>query len=289
MHLPFGLVINYAHTKPKEMEGAGYEFFGSEPPSTDQEDDAIPLFGEWLIYDFKQDNGITFLAEYCLKNPDNLTEDTINKMIQVAETNQYSQFEIRSQRLGEWIELEDLKTGEVIKIWDTTGSSHDFKKGTLHGRRALIDSKWCFVGANPIYMPVTNTQRMKKFLRKTFKDVKITPKDTWELIKKQNAVSPEVPSIRELPSLRKKLKQKFVKLTRKYSCKISFKDITDAVYKEDRADVSGFWQDLIKKGLAEELFFKEYQLFNDIWNFFPHRCLDDKSPLEVFVDLKGKT
>jgi len=37
-------------------------------------------------------------------------------------------------------------------------------------------------------------------------------------------------------------------------------------------------------GMPERVIFKHYQLFGDIWNYFPHKRLKGKSPVELFRD-----
>jgi len=52
-------------------------------------------------------------------------------------------------------------------------------------------------------------------------------------------------------------------------------------YHHNEAD---FYTDLIKMGMPERVIFKHYQLFGDIWNYFPHKRLKGKSPVELFRD-----
>jgi len=56
------------------------EFFG-DPPSGPFDDENIEaLFLEWVIYEHKQQSGITFLTEYILRNPHQLPERTIEQL-----------------------------------------------------------------------------------------------------------------------------------------------------------------------------------------------------------------
>lgn len=137
MKLPFGKVIRYAHTKPEEVEKALGQFFRKAPP--ENEEDALPLFSEWLIYDYRL-GARNFLIEYCLKNPDDLPEETLVKLRQAAETNLYSVFEIAEVVKSEYVLLSDLFSGENYKVFDKSSTPTLPEYGTLYARIAKIDS-----------------------------------------------------------------------------------------------------------------------------------------------------
>lgn len=177
MRLPFGQVIAFAHSRPQEMRQAALEFFGEIPPTQKEEEDAIPLFGEWLIFDYRQKSGATFLAEYCLTNPDNLDEQTIKRMEEAFSSSCYSMFEIQKVKKGENIELEDLYTGKTYIVWDKAGSNQD-SRGSICARITKIEGRWYMVGSNPVFMPITHTERSKKLMREASGNSKFTPKDT---------------------------------------------------------------------------------------------------------------
>ncbi|MBI3290444.1 hypothetical protein HYZ78_03550 [Candidatus Microgenomates bacterium] len=210
-------------------------------------------------------------------------------MKQTAATHNYSQFEIQGFKKGKYIDAEDLYTGQKFRVWEESGSSGKYSTGSIHARVALIDGKYYFVGANPIHLPITYTERFKKFFRKSQGKKKLTPVDTWELIKGSRQKTPPVPVLtnKEVKNLRKELKVKYVKLASKYAIGLSFDDLVRLVYEEKReVQLADFWKGLLKRGLTEQFFFKEFKLLGDIWNYFPHKSLRGKSPHEMFKEMK---
>ena len=289
MRLPFGRVVEFAHTRPHEVTRALNDFFKREYPGPEEEELIFPIFTEWLIFDYKPTSGTTFLIEYCLRNPDRLNKTTITRMKRAAASHNYSQFEIQDIKRGKYIDVEDLCTGQKFRVWEEKGSSGKHDKGSVHARIALIDGKYYFVGANPIHMSITYTERFKKFFRKSSGSKKFTPIDTWELIKvnRQKTSSPPILTIKQIKNLRKELEKKYIKLVAKYSLGLSFNDLVKLVNEEKReVQPLDFWKGLLKVGLTEQFFFKEFKLLEEIWNYFPHKSLKGKSPYEMFEEMK---
>lgn len=283
MRLPFGKVIRFAHTRPEEVERAGNQFFKGLPP--ENEDDALPLFWEWLIYDYARGEKASFLVEYCLKNPDNLPEETLVKLRQAAETNLYSIFEITEVVKSEYVLLSDLFTGENYRVFDKSSTPTLPDYGTLHARIANVGGRWQFTGANPIYTPITYTDRA----RQTYKKIKtkFTPKDTYEIVyaNKPKPEKPQALTPKELKNKHKELKRKYEKLSKRYANKFSFEKLLEEIYNENDTTLD-FWERLTKKGLGKEFYVNNLPLLTEIWNHFPHKCLDDKSPVEMISEEK---
>lgn len=164
MEFPFHLIIKYAHTKPEGVDNAFKEFFGPLPPQNVPEE-IQGLFGEWLIFEHRNQQGTTFLAEYILRNPDKLDQIKLNHFEQIIQTHLYSEFEIVSVHPPEYIEIEDIVRGNKYKIYDKKGSQNIQEKRLLRTRIAKVDGRWYLVGADPILIPMVYTGRMKKMLR----------------------------------------------------------------------------------------------------------------------------
>ena len=113
----FHLIIEYAQTKPEEMAHAFKEFLGSLPLQNVPEE-IQGLFGEWLIFEFRNRQGTTFLAEYILKNPDKLEMAKLNEFEQIIKTHIYSEFQIALVKPSEYIEIEDIVTGKIYRVYD---------------------------------------------------------------------------------------------------------------------------------------------------------------------------
>lgn len=286
MQFPFHLIIEYAHAKPEEMNNAFKDFFGSIPPQETPEEVQV-LFGEWLIFEYRNKQGTTFLAEYILKNPGRLSSSVINQFEQIIKTDIYSEFQILSID-PPFLKIDDIVTGKIYKIYDKKGSQDIQKKGLIRARIARVDNNWYFVGANPILIPMVYTTRMKKILKRE-KLTHPSLEDTKEMLINHYINPPPPPQILtkdEIANKRRELKNLFDKAERKYRTTMTYEKLSKAIYEEDRVNVLDFWKALTKKGLSEEFLFNEIQLLQDIWNYLPHKCLNDQSPIEVFAKLK---
>lgn len=289
MVFPLRKVIDFAMTKPAEVDEAYRQFFGLLPfselkPQWEQ------LFIEWLIFDYKPPIKTSFLIEYTLRNPDHLDRSTLNQFEQIVKTQLYSQFEIFKIKRGLWIYVEDLFSGKTYKVYDKKASESVPAKGIIPGRIAKVDNMWYLVGANSIYFPITYTERARRHMRK-LKMKNFSPRDTVELLRSQEKpqrASVSIPTKKELEEKRKGLKEKYTDIAKKFNMTFSFDDLIEEIYKEERVNVLDFWKDLEKKGLKQKMLMEDVQLFQDMWNYFPHKCLNNLSPIEVFSKYSKK-
>lgn len=287
--LPFHLVINFAHNREQEVQKAFQEFFlDTEVPTKEQEKDALPLFYEWLIYDYRLPNGSSFIIEYLLKNPDHLDDKKLSQFQKVAESQWYGAFEIARVKRGEWLNLEHLLTGRKIKVYDQTSSATIPENGTLIGRVGKIDKRWYFVGSNPIYLPITYTARMREFLRETSQKFFLSAKDTLRLLAVKNIPPPPEISSEEIKKKRKFIRQKYQSLAEKHSLTLPFSQIVAEIYEEDNASPLEIFNKLVKQGLPKGVLLGNLELFQDIWNYFPHKILKGKSPVETYQVFKKR-
>lgn len=275
-------------TKPNVVDEAYLKFFGYLPVeklTTEWEE----LFLEWLVYDYKQSSGTTFLIEYILRNPDGLDNKKVDQFEQIAQSQIYSMFEILEIKRGEWFILENIHTGKTYQVYEKKGTLSLNHPGTIPGRIAKVDDRWYLVGANSVYFPMTHTSRAKKHMRK-MKINHYSPKDTVELLMahdQKNLVPPGEISKTEIKNKNKQLKQDYEKNVEKYHLTLSFNDLIKEIYQEDRVNFWIFWQSLTKKGLTEGFIFENLEILQDIWNYFPHKHLNGQSPVEAYITMKN--
>lgn len=234
--------------------------------------------------------GISFSAEYVLKNPDKLEGKELDRFKQIVETHFYSQFEILAIKRSQWIRVEDLFSGNSYIIYEKKGSETLPKRGVIPGRVAKVDGRWYLVGANSVYFPITYTERAKEHFKK-IKMKNYSPRDTVELLMSHEQSPfqpPSIPTAEELKKKRKSLKKEYSKIAKKYDSTLLVDKLVEEIYKEDRVNVLDFWKGLEKKGLKFEMLIENTELFQDIWNYFPHKCLDGLSPIELFTKLNKK-
>ncbi len=287
MRFPLRKVIDFSMTKPGEVDGAYLEFFGNLP--VDQlRKEWEELFLEWLTFDYKQKGGTTFLVEYILRNPDNFDAEKISQFEQISRSQIYSMFEIQEINKGKWFILEDLHTGKIYKVLEHTGTTILKDRGSIPGRIAKVDGNWYLVGANSVYFPLTHTQRSKKYMRK-FKITNYSPKDTAELLMAHDnrpPAPPEAVTKKQIEDKRVELKKTFEEIAEKYHFSLSFDALLNEIYRENRVNVLDFWKSLAKKGLSEKFLSEKPEVMQDIWNYFPHKCLNGLSPIEAYIKMK---
>jgi len=290
MILPYSHIINFAKTKPEEFKRACHEFFPSEEIAQNADDELIGLFFEWLIYEFKQKSNITFFVEYVLRNPDLMSGKDIKKFRQVGETQWYSDFQLVSVVQGSYIHVEDVFTGKKYDIFDEKGSQNCESKGILKARVAYVDGKYYFVGANPIFIPVVYTERMKKILRDLKKD-KLSARDTALLLIDHDQNPPDTPHAvgrKEILKKRNTLKDQYKLYAIQYKATMKFSELLNRVLNENGKDVGKFWEELMTVGIPKNMLMQETQFFQDVWNFFPHKSLRNLSPVEMLTKLKKR-
>lgn len=285
-------IIDFAFTQPSEIDRALTEFFGAPPIKPFADENIEPLFLEWLIYEYKPTSGPVMMVSYILRNPDRLPEREIDQFKHIIQTQRYSDFEILGFVPGSHIILEDVFTGEKYDVFDKIGSINAQSKGILKARIARVDEKWYLVGANPIFIPMTYTPRMKKILKRNKKVHGVSIRDTADMLIERENHPPEPPKImtgEELVAKRKELEDAYNKACVKHKASLVFADLLNDIYEEQRVNVLDFWKKLTKKGLNEDFFMNELQLLQDIWNHFPHKDLGGISPSEMYAKLSKES
>ena len=289
MKFPLHLVIQYAHTKPTVVDTALKEFFGKPPNKPYNDENIMALFAEWLIFEYRQANGSTFLIEYILRNPDLLNESQLNRLRQIVQTQIYSQFQIMSVVPGKYLRLKNIFTGKLHDVFDQLGSSNINNHGSLIARIACVDNFWYLVGANPLFIPMTYTPRMLRMLKGDANFTHVSAKDSAQILigSELNPPQPPKPATKaEILQKRKELEKTYLQKAPHYGVTLPFADYIQAVYNEHDRRPLDFWQDLCKKGLTNKFIVEETQLHQNIWNYFPHKELNNFSPAEMYNRLK---
>ncbi len=292
MKIPLHLIVEYAQTKPSEIERSIFEVFGPPPVELPEGKDIEALFWEWVIFEHRQVSGINFISEYVLKNPGSLDITELKKLEQVAQSNFSSEFEIIEAVPNSHLMVEDIFSGKIYKIHDRLGSSNVASRGSLLVRIAKIQNRWYFVGANPLLMPITYTTRMKRMLRQHEGGVRPSVKDAINMIidREEHPPKPSKPiGKKQLLKRKQDLRVAYEKATRKHKVTLGFNDLLNEIFAENGKAPMDFWIKLIKKGLNEDFIFTQVKLLQDTWNYFPHKCLGGLSPVEMYELAKKET
>lgn len=174
LRVKLGNVIRYANIFEPIVDGAFEEFFGEIPTASNVKnlERVLPLFNEWLIFDFKLKPGnITFLMEYFLKNPDNLSEELLNDLKQI----------IDQRKRRNWIKARGFYTNKTYTISDYRGSLTAPGMGIFWGRVSKVNNEYLLVGSDSLFFPVTTTPRFKR-LFSVSKTNRFSPKDVLPIL-----------------------------------------------------------------------------------------------------------
>jgi len=245
------------------------------------------LFNEWLIFEFKL-NSQTIAAQYYFKNPDSLAEELLDELKQILETQFFDMLEIVDLKRGEWLKAYAFSTGKTYKIYEKRGSLSLPSRGSFWGRLAKVKNRWYLVGSNPLSFPVSHTPRAKKIFLKENKGQALSAQDVLKFLLPDESKESKKPDLSQLTlksikNKRKKIEKRFNKLIKKYDLKTTFQEVVDFVYRENyKTNHADFYKDITKLGIPENIVFKNIQLFGDIWNYFPHKNLKNKSPAEMY-------
>ena len=286
-------VVAYATRNKQILQTAGEDFFGKTVLDTkNTEIDLVTgLFNEWLIFDFRLPPGQTVSIDYFLKNPDGFSEDLMDELRQITETQHFDMFELQSLKRGKWMKIYGLFSGKTYTVYEQSGSRNAPSKGSFWGRVARVNNRYILVGSNPVYLPMKSTDRLKQFYLEN-KPEKFSPKDVLPILlprkTKPSIIEKKQMTVKELLEKRKSIKTRYATLEEKYAFAISFEDIVEFVYNEEyKTNFGDFMTDLVKLGIPEKVLFSSFNVFNDIWNFFPHKKLQGKSPYELYKQTYG--
>lgn len=288
LKVKFSKITNYAAKDERIYRKAWEDFFQDADvyPQMEGFDDLVALFNEWFIFDFKLDSGTTPVIEYFLKNPDNLSQEAMAEFSQIVKTQHFEMLELVDLKRGEWMKAYGMFGGKTYKIYEVSGSLTCPDYGTFWGRLAKIDNRWQLVGSNPLFLPTISTPRLKKVFLKDKK--KPSPQDVLRFFlsdKKEPEHEWVNLTTKQIKNKRKKLEKQFNKLAQINNLKTAFKEIVDFVYEENyKTNFADFFNDLTKLKIPQELVIKRAELFNDVWNFFPHKTLKGKCPAEVYQE-----
>lgn len=275
------------------VERALAEFRKLAPKSEEVEPEFVEtvegIWREWLIYEYR-DKPISppLIVEYAMLHRHELTDTELHELMAICKTNFYEQLEITGPReKGEWIEMYGMTTGRKYRVYDVALSKNAPKFGTTWGRLAKINRRWNLVGTDTIVLPLTTTARMKAMMRKELKREKISCTTVLEMLTKHEPA--KVITKKEIKNKRKTLEKQYQKLQLKSKILGSFEDLIARVWSEKRSVPFGDWlQDSTKDlQIPDRVLIQNLSFFQDVWNYFPHKVLGGKAPIEVFPDISN--
>jgi len=258
------------------------EFMGDIDPArlNISEDILQGLSGEWLLFDYKPKNGKTLIEQYYFGDPDRLGETELNELKQIIETQSLHLFQTYTTSQPPYVFLQSVFTGKKFKVYDRAMSqSFHNLPGSFFGSISKVDKTYYLVGSNPINFPIRHTQRAIKIFAKE----KTPAPSLKDIIKSLVKPKQQQQKMVNLKQERKRLEKRFGKLSIKYHAQITFAEIVEFIYKEKYDhNFADFITDLMKIGVPEVMYIGNIDLFQAMWNYFPHKQLGDKCPHELY-------
>ncbi len=108
-----------------------------------------------------------------------------------------------------------------------------------------------------------------------------SPIDLVRLLSAKPTPTPARMSKKSIEQKRKQLAQNYRKLAQVTRSLLTFDEVLQLIYNEDGANPLDIFEQIKTKHLSQEQHIEAMQLFNDMWNFFPHRMLNDNSPIDM--------
>ncbi len=293
LNIKLGKIIEYATliSNAEESEKAFVQFFDKYTPNDFEEkkqEQVIALFNEWLIFEFINNRKQRFIDLYYFNNPDNLSKQKIDELKQIIETEHFEFLEIGKIKRGYWFMAYGFITKKEYKIYDRMGSASLPTVGVLPGRIAKVNGKWYLVGCDTFVLPISYTKRAKKMMSfSANQKERISCKQLLDfyLPRKQTKINY---TVKEIKNKRKNIKKKYQKMVKKSDCIVDVKEVINLISNENYKNAFADWiEDLMNLGIPFNMLKKGNQLFQDLWNFFPHKSLNDLCPVEMLAKEHG--
>ena len=238
------------------------------------------LSGEWLLFDYKPKNGRTLIEQYYFSDPDNLRKTELSELKQIIETQSLHLFQTYAVSQLPYVFLQSVFTGKKFKVYDRALSqSIDSLQGSFFGRIAKVDKTYYLVGSNPVTFPIRHTQRSIKIFTKE----KTPAPSLKDIVKSLVKSKRQKQKIVNLEQERKKLEKRFHELAAIFQAKATFAEVVEFIHQEKYDhNFADFLTDLMKIGIPEVMCIENIDLFQDMWNYFPHKQLENKCPHELY-------
>lgn len=275
-------------TYPQEVDNAFDEFFADidlETLSQDVIESTSPLFSEWLMFEYRLPSGRTMVLEYFARNSQNLTPVAYSELEQIIKSQRFDLLQITDWKPDHWVNATGIYSGIDYTIKDISLSRNLSSKGCIYGRLAQVNGDWIMIGSNPLFLSMEYTLRAQKMMRQAQKS--ISAKEILPLYLPPKQSQNKSLSNKQIQVKRKSVSLKYQSLVIKHKLKCNFDKLISFVYTENyQTNFADWFSDLnIKLKIPQKVFMTNLDLFQDCWNFFPHKNLDGKAPIELYSSM----
>jgi len=234
------------------------------------------LFTEWLFFDYKLKNGKTMLEDFYSVNPWNLSKEELSTYKDL-QTNIYGMYEVEKVHIGQGMSLRNLQTRKRYYVQEFSGTLNIKEGAVLFGRVGKVADHYELVGCDATVISVNFGQNFLRELKKV-KD-HFTPKTTSSLYTKERKES-SLPTKDEVLKEAKEIEEAIIELLERTESDFSLEDVKDAIYNEEEQDDMMHVVAMFDRGRPDELG-EVLELVTDAWNYFPHKALAGRCPMEM--------
>jgi len=108
-------------------------------------------FGEWLLFEFKLEDGETSLEDFIKNNPLQYSPSKLRFYKEIQE-NEYGIFEVLQTRLGVSLTLRNLQTGKKYQVKEYMGTFSLQKGNVISGRVGKVENHYELVGSDSLLL-----------------------------------------------------------------------------------------------------------------------------------------
>jgi len=244
------------------------------------EENIKEMFKEWLLFDYKEKDRQTLIHQYYFLNPDKLSPSELNEYKQIIETQSIHLLQVHSVSKSPYIFLQSIFTGKTFKVCDRALSSSAMdQNGSFFGRLAKVGEQYYLVGSNPLFFPIRYTDRAIKIYAKR----KMPALSLKDVLKWVSAPQKQKQKNVDIKQEQTRLQKDYERITSQYQTKVPFKKVLELVYEEKYThNFADYLTDLMRIGVPEEACIEDLEFFQDVWNYFPHKCLGGQCPDELY-------
>lgn len=290
LHVKLGNAFSFLPHTDIDPEKAMLQLLGESDPSelNISEELLQGMIGEWLLFEYKPKSGRSLIEQYYFADPDKLNTSKLSELQQIIETNSLHLLQSYAPAQPPYVFLQSVFSGKKLKVYDKTLSQTiDSLDGSFFGRISKVGQSYYLVGSNPVGFPMRYTQRA---INNFAKDKSPSPslKDVITIISKPK--QDEAIKKINLDQERKKLKKHFNLLAKKFHATASFEAVVAFINEEKyEHNFADFFRDLLTLGIPEKMYLDKINLFQDMWNYFPHQQLGNRCPHEVYQEAYGQS
>ncbi|MBI2411505.1 MAG: hypothetical protein HYV32_06465 [Candidatus Kerfeldbacteria bacterium] len=241
------------------------------------------LFNEWLIFHFQLTSGRTLLAEYCERNPHQLSVAELAQYIQMRDTHFYSFFEVERVRLGKGLTMRDIHSGKKYIVQERMGTLQLHAGNVIFARLIRQDKAWNIMSGTTPMINIQLSDDMRQHLRGGKNDF-LTPQyvyRTFYAANKTDANNAQKTTLN--PELVRQQMHAVLKRCRLHSM-VSVETIQEWITNEvagERETIMPILIGLLDERCSTEAMNELLRAVQDLHNITPLKSLAGKSPQDM--------